>query len=603
MKKNTFAAPKKNGSSSTIPIASGTVLGAVIIDENKFTIQPDGFLSLKAITSISSNVGAEIDFSTYNNDAQQSKYARLNSVTGADYGLKVFHTGAIDYDNEIGGRSAIVLQSSISGIGVTENETGIPVSRAGTSGIVLYVEDIETGNSRQLSFGMDGLFLDGSELGLTPYIPEIATTSSIGLVKGNGNITIAADGTLNYSGPANSSITNAKLANMAQNTMKGRITASTGAPEDLNATQIRTLLNVADGANNYVHPTGDGNRHVPATSTTNNGKFLKSGATAASEAWASILASDVVYTPDANTTGATSQAAIAAIGARTTAMEALMGIGANDADTVVTTMVEMLATFQTWSEGVNVATIVNGKVTANAAITGATKAKITYDAKGLVTAGADLVEADIPTLSQSKISGLGTTLGLLAALASPTFTGTVTLPSTTSIGSVSSTELGYLDGVTSAIQTQLNNLAPKASPTFTTAATLPAATTIGTVTAAEIAYLSGVTSNIQSQLNTLASSVGANTTASVAMGASTVINHGNSLRLTKTIAANTTFTLTNPKGAHEVVLEVTGDFAVTITGASLIGGAWVAGKVNVYNIKCWDQNGTPVYHYTITRIL
>jgi hypothetical protein len=37
------------------------------------------------------------------------------------------------------------------------------------------------------------------------------------------------------------------------------------------------------------------------------------------------------------------------------------------------------------------------KVTANDAITGATKAKITYDAKGLVTAGADLARSDIPT--------------------------------------------------------------------------------------------------------------------------------------------------------------------------------------------------------------
>ena len=39
----------------------------------------------------------------------------------------------------------------------------------------------------------------------------------------------------------------------------------------------------------------------------------------------------------------------------------------------------------------------------------------------------------------------------------PTFTGTVTLPSTTSIGTVSSTEIGYVDGVTSAIQTQLDS--------------------------------------------------------------------------------------------------------------------------------------------------
>ena len=44
-----------------------------------------------------------------------------------------------------------------------------------------------------------------------------------------------------------------------------------------------------------------------------------------------------------------------------------------------------------------------------------------------------------------------------ANIASPTFTGTVVLPSTTSIGTVSSTELGYVDGVTSAIQTQLDS--------------------------------------------------------------------------------------------------------------------------------------------------
>lgn len=48
---------------------------------------------------------------------------------------------------------------------------------------------------------------------------------------------------------------------------------------------------------------------------------------------------------------------------------------------------------------------------------------------------------------------------LLAPKASPTFTGTVTLPSATSIGTVSATEIGYLDGVTSAIQTQLNGKA------------------------------------------------------------------------------------------------------------------------------------------------
>jgi hypothetical protein len=58
----------------------------------------------------------------------------------------------------------------------------------------------------------------------------------------------------------------------------------------------------------------------------------------------------------------------------------------------------------------NLTTTVNGKVTANANISADTKCKITYDAKGLVTAGADLTDSDIPTLATSKISGLDTAL-------------------------------------------------------------------------------------------------------------------------------------------------------------------------------------------------
>jgi hypothetical protein len=38
---------------------------------------------------------------------------------------------------------------------------------------------------------------------------------------------------------------------------------------------------------------------------------------------------------------------------------------------------------------------------------------------------------------------------------------------------ISSTEIGYLDGVTSAIQTQMDSKAPLASPTFTGTITLP----------------------------------------------------------------------------------------------------------------------------------
>jgi hypothetical protein len=71
----------------------------------------------------------------------------------------------------------------------------------------------------------------------------------------------------------------------------------------------------------------------------------------------------------------------------------------------------------------------NAKVDENAPITAGTAAKITYDAKGLVTSGDSLDETDLPTgINANKI-------------------GT---------GAVSTTEFEYLNGVTSAIQTQLN---------------------------------------------------------------------------------------------------------------------------------------------------
>ena len=50
------------------------------------------------------------------------------------------------------------------------------------------------------------------------------------------------------------------------------------------------------------------------------------------------------------------------------------------------------------------------------------------------------------------------------------------------VGTVSNTELGYLDGVTSAIQTQLNAKAPSASPTLTGTVTVPSTIVSGSAT-------------------------------------------------------------------------------------------------------------------------
>jgi hypothetical protein len=75
-----------------------------------------------------------------------------------------------------------------------------------------------------------------------------------------------------------------------------------------------------------------------------------------------------------------------------------------------------------------------------------------------------------------------------------TLTGTVTLPSTTSIGNVSATEIGYVDGVTSAIQTQINNIrVAGGTPYFGTAS--------GTVTfpAGRFTATPGIAANVTPQ--------------------------------------------------------------------------------------------------------
>ena len=100
------------------------------------------------------------------------------------------------------------------------------------------------------------------------------------------------------------------------------------------------------------------------------------------------------------------------------------------------------------------------------------------------------------------------------------------------VANVSDVEIGYLDGVTSAIQTQIDTKAPLASPTFTGTVTLPSGTVTSTmildgtiqnadinaaaaidwtkleisstVSSTEIGYVDGVTSAIQTQIDTKA---------------------------------------------------------------------------------------------------
>ena len=105
----------------------------------------------------------------------------------------------------------------------------------------------------------------------------------------------------------------------------------------------------------------------------------------------------------------------------------------------------------------SIQTQLNNKVAANEAITGATKCKITYDSKGLVTSGADLQASDIPNLTLSKITDVtatATELNVLDGITASTSELNI-LDGVTA----TATELNYVDGVTSNIQDQLDALA------------------------------------------------------------------------------------------------------------------------------------------------
>jgi hypothetical protein len=65
----------------------------------------------------------------------------------------------------------------------------------------------------------------------------------------------------------------------------------------------------------------------------------------------------------------------------------------------------------------SVQTQIDSKVTANAAITSSTRTKITYDSKGLVTAGANLAATDLPTHVLATDTGLGSQHSISGATA------------------------------------------------------------------------------------------------------------------------------------------------------------------------------------------
>ena len=128
--------------------------------------------------------------------------------------------------------------------------TGSPVTSSGT-----LTASLATQTANQIFAGptTGSAAAPGFRSLVAADIPDISatyltvTTAASTYLTANQTVTLSGDATGSGATAitvtiANDAVTNAKLANMATGTLKGRATASTGDPEDLSASDVKTLL-------------------------------------------------------------------------------------------------------------------------------------------------------------------------------------------------------------------------------------------------------------------------------------------------------------------------------------------------------------------------
>jgi hypothetical protein len=207
----------------------------------------------------------------------------------------------------------------------------------------------------------------------------------------------------------------------------------------------------------------------------------------------------------------------------------------------IPTVVSALTNDSGYQTASQVTSAIQAKVTANASIVAGSAAKISYDAKGLVTGGTTLLDTDIPSLSISKISDITATAA----------------------------QINYLSGVSSSVQTQINGKEP-------------------TITA-------GTTAQYYRGDKTWQTLPSVTSTARVIMAANAIDLSLGGL-FAKTITAATTLTVSNIPTTGTVA-----SFILELTNGSAFTTTWWKGSLNE-NIK-WAGGTAPTLTISGTDIL
>jgi hypothetical protein len=187
------------------------------------------------------------------------------------------------------GDQTITLTSDVTGSGTGSFATTIAAGVVSTSKLG---GDITTAGKALLDDA--DAAAQRTTLGLGTLATQSGTFSgtSSGTNTGDQTITLTGDVTGSGTGSfaatiANDAVTNAKLANMTASTIKARITASTGDPEDATLTQVLDLVGSAAQGDILYRGTSTWSRLAAGTS----GHYLKTNGTGSDPAWAAVSAS------------------------------------------------------------------------------------------------------------------------------------------------------------------------------------------------------------------------------------------------------------------------------------------------------------------------
>lgn len=239
---NPTVATNAVGNSKLADVATATIKGRV----TALTGDPEDLSGTQATTLLDSFTSA-LQGVVPGSGGGTANFLRADGTWAAPPGGGTDELVGVSVNDTTPGYLLGKLTTATTGVAWTEINDGgdedlrldVDSATAGGPGLIELATQGEVDTGTDTTRAIVPATLAGSTLAsdVTANNAKVSNATHTGDVTGATALTIAAN-----------AVTNAMLAQVATDTLKGRTTAGTGDPEDLTATQARTVLNVEDGA-------------------------------------------------------------------------------------------------------------------------------------------------------------------------------------------------------------------------------------------------------------------------------------------------------------------------------------------------------------------